>query len=311
MRYKNVPAIVIVLILLFGGLFVGMSQENLSPANVNHAANTETSVIPRAYLAPLASNIPPVSQLMVINTINLSLFHSPFGAAFDSTNGYVYATNFLSNNVSVINGTTNTVIKNISVGSHPQGAAFDSSNGYIYVTNSGSNNVSIINGATNTVIKNISVGLSPFGAAFDSSNGYVYVTNYFSCDVSVIDGNTNTVIKNISVGSHPVGATFDSSNGYVFVTNFNSKNVSVINGAKNIVIENISVGIGSAGGAFDSSNGYVYVGIVTGAVAVLGYPISTNTSSSSFNLYAIIGVLVAAIVAADISIVLIKRKRRK
>ncbi|MHB1663398.1 MAG: YncE family protein, partial [Thermoplasmataceae archaeon] len=130
----------------------------------------------------------------------------------------VYVTNELSNNITVINGTTNTVIKNIGVGSYPYGAAFDSINGNVYVTNVGPYNVSIINGTTNTVIKNIGVGLSPTGVVFDSTNGYVYVTNYYSNNISIINGATNTVIKNISVGSNPYGAAFDSTNGYVYVS---------------------------------------------------------------------------------------------
>ncbi len=189
-----------------------------SSANVNHATNTETPATPKAYMEPLASSIPPVSKLGVMDTINLSLFHFPEGVAFDSTNGYVYVTNYYSNNISIINGATNTVIKNIGVGSSPAGATFDSTNGYVYVTNYYSNDISIINGATNTVIKNISVGSNPYGAAFDSTNGYVYVTNAGSNSVSVINGTTNTAIKNIGVGSSPLGAAFDSTNGYVYVS---------------------------------------------------------------------------------------------
>jgi YVTN family beta-propeller protein len=49
-----------------------------------------------------------------------------------------------SNNVSVINGTTNRVITNIGVGYHPEGLVYDSANGYIYVTNFYSGSVSII-----------------------------------------------------------------------------------------------------------------------------------------------------------------------
>ena len=63
-----------------------------------------------------------------------------------------------SNTVSAIDGSTNTVIKNIHVGSHPRGIAFDSDNGNLYVTNEGSYTVSVIDGSTNTVVDTIPVG---------------------------------------------------------------------------------------------------------------------------------------------------------
>ncbi len=69
---------------------------------------------------------------------------SPKGLAYDSTNNYLYVTNYGSNNVSVINGTTNTVIKSITVGSSPIEVAYDPVNNYLYVTNSKAGSVSII-----------------------------------------------------------------------------------------------------------------------------------------------------------------------
>ena len=73
------------------------------------------------------------------NFINTRNCRDPYDATFDSSNGYVYVTNEVSNNVSVISGTTNKVIDTIAVGSSPEGVSFDSSNGYVYVANYGSN----------------------------------------------------------------------------------------------------------------------------------------------------------------------------
>ncbi|EQB68320.1 MAG: hypothetical protein AMDU5_GPLC00014G0127 [Thermoplasmatales archaeon Gpl] len=174
------------------------------------------------------------STVSVINGKNNSVFKtikvglSPYGAAFDSLNGYVYVTNQFSNTVSVINGSSNKVFKNITVGSPTYGAAFDSLNGYVYVTNQFSNTVSVINGSSNKVFKNITVGSNPDGAVLDSSNGYVYVMNSGSDTVSVINGSSNKVFKNITVGSNPDGAAFDSSNGYVYVTNYLSGSISIL-----------------------------------------------------------------------------------
>ena len=183
----------------------------------------------------------------------------PSGAAFDSINKYIYVTNDGSDNVSVINSTTNIIVDNISVGKRPFAVTFDSSNGFIYVTNLASDNVSVINGTTNKVIDNIAVGSSPCGALFDPINGYIYVTNELSSNLSIINGTTNKVIDNLAVGSSPQGAAFDPIDRYIYVTNLGSNNVSVINGTINKVIDTINVDKAPYGAAFDPINRYIYV----------------------------------------------------
>nr|WP_308161960.1 hypothetical protein [Bacillus sp. ISL-75] len=64
----------------------------------------------------------------------------------------MYVSNAGSNDVSVINGVTNTVITTIAVGTIPLGVGVNTSTNLIYVANTVSNDVSVISGATNTVI---------------------------------------------------------------------------------------------------------------------------------------------------------------
>jgi YVTN family beta-propeller protein len=75
-----------------------------------------------------------------------------------------YITNEGSNNVSVINTATNTVIATIPVGFAPFGVTVTPDSTKVYVTNQFSNNVSVIATATNTVIATIPVGPQPVGA---------------------------------------------------------------------------------------------------------------------------------------------------
>jgi YVTN family beta-propeller protein len=57
---------------------------------------------------------------------------SPWGIAFDPTNGNLYLTNFYNNTVSVISGKNNTVLGSpITVSKDPYGVAFDSANGNV------------------------------------------------------------------------------------------------------------------------------------------------------------------------------------
>jgi YVTN family beta-propeller protein len=117
-----------------------------------------------------------------------------------------YITNYDDNTVSVIDTTTNTVVKTIPVGLGPFGVAVSPDGARTYVTNYGnqvssSNSVSVIDTATDIVIAAIPVGSYPFGVAVTPDNTKVYVTNTASASVSVIDTATNTVSKTIIVGT--------------------------------------------------------------------------------------------------------------
>ncbi len=85
----------------------------------------------------------------VITTIPVGNY--PIGVAYDSHDGRVYVTNYVSRSISVIDTSTNTVnVTDIPVGSELQGIAYDSQDGRVYVTNSNSNSVSVIDTSTNT-----------------------------------------------------------------------------------------------------------------------------------------------------------------
>ena len=58
----------------------------------------------------------------MINNIHIN--DTPTGIAFDSANGYTYVTNADLGTVSVIGGSTNTVIKNMPMGLQPSAVVF-------------------------------------------------------------------------------------------------------------------------------------------------------------------------------------------
>jgi YVTN family beta-propeller protein len=82
-----------------------------------------------------------------------------------------YVTNADSNNVSVINTSTNTeVLTRITVGDSHFAVAIKPDGAFAYVINVSSNNVSVINTSTNTeVLPRIPVGTLPFGVAITSA----------------------------------------------------------------------------------------------------------------------------------------------
>lgn len=72
-------------------------------------------------------------------------------------------TNVNDNNVSVIDGGTNTTLAPVPVGNNPSGIDVDSLTNKIYVANVFGNSVSVISGFSNSVIDTVMVGSIPFG----------------------------------------------------------------------------------------------------------------------------------------------------
>ncbi|MBU6159395.1 MAG: beta-propeller fold lactonase family protein [Bacteroidetes bacterium] len=155
---------------------------------------------------------------------------------------YAYIANYGSDNISVINTASNSVISIVPVGVDPFGVAASPDGTKVYVVNSGSNNVSVINTATNAVAATVAVGSAPYGVTVSPDGSKVYVTNHTSNTISVINAVTNTVTASVTVGTGPYCAVVSPDGLKLYVVNFGSNNVSVINTATNTVTATVAVG---------------------------------------------------------------------
>ena len=164
----------------------------------------------------------------------------PYGVAVNPAANRVYVTNYYSRNVSVIDGSTNTVVATVPVGSYPSGVAVNPGTNRVYVANADSNSVSVIDGDSNTVVTTVPVGSGPRGVAVNPGTNRIYVANGGN-NVSVIDGPTNTVTATVPVGSGPSGVAVNPTTNRVYACNWLINNVSVIEGDSNTVVATVPV----------------------------------------------------------------------
>ncbi|MDQ1274796.1 MAG: hypothetical protein QG610_368, partial [Euryarchaeota archaeon] len=157
---------------------------------------------------------------------------------------FAYVTNGESDNISVIDTTTDKVTATISVGSDPAGVVINPNGTKVYVANAHSNDVSVIDTATNNVTSTVPVGSSPQGIAVSPNGKKVYVANLGSNTVSVIDTTSNSVISTVKTGRNPAGVAVSPDGKKTYVTNYGDKTVSVISTATNKVTATVSVGKG-------------------------------------------------------------------
>ena len=163
------------------------------------------------------------NSLSVTNSVDVG--QRPFGLAL--LNGRVYAANFDSNSVSVINASTLALITTINLnsgancGTQPTHIAANPATNKLYVALHGSGRVAVLDGATSTFSKCIDgVGGGTFGIAVNSALNRVYVTGRDSKDLRVLNGATDEEIdgQRQEFGeSSPYQVAVDPNNDRVYV----------------------------------------------------------------------------------------------
>ena len=187
----------------------------------------------------------------------------PVALAVNSSTSRIYVANAGSDNVSVIDGASNTVIATIPVGSAPRGIAVDAGANRVYVASSGSNEVTVIDGESNEVVVTHPAGKEPWGIAVDPNTGRVFVSNRGSGTVSVIDGRHNLRIATVAVGDLPTAVAVNPDTGRVYVASSGSGDLGVIDGRSNLLLATLPLAGDSSVEAWDvavdSSSNRVYV----------------------------------------------------
>ena len=166
----------------------------------------------------------------------------PSAVAVNAVTNTVYVANKQSNNVTVINGSTNTYVATVPVGTTPTAIAVDPITNYIYVANAGSSNVSVINGSTNAVTNTLSAGTGPVALTVNPITNLIYALSKgtspsFNGSVTVITGATGStaaaVSTTVNVGTQPSSIAVNAATNEIYVANTGSNNVTVINGGTN------------------------------------------------------------------------------
>lgn len=195
----------------------------------------------------------------------------------------VYVANFGSNNVSIIDGNTNTLISHVAVGTWPLGVAVNSTTGNVYVTNYASSSFSVIDGTTNAVSATIvsnpdpyndlgHLG-SPWGVGVNELTNQVFVVSNAILRVTAFDGATNNPTHFWTVNGG-TGLAVDARPGIsiVWVANYSSNSLQGFNGSvgcqdkfgncKGKSVGSVNIGLpgtkGAIGAAVNRATGDVY-----------------------------------------------------
>jgi YVTN family beta-propeller protein len=183
----------------------------------------------------------------------------------------VYAANYGSSSVSVIDSSSNSVITTITGITSANGVAYDPTNNIIWVTNYSRDQVTPIQANSDatgfTVLSPVTVGDGPWGVAYDLSHDYLYVVNNLGNSLTVINAGTRGVTGTLSGSfSQPYHVAANPVTGKVYVTNFGDHSVTVVNGTSVSGAVNLNTADPSLqpyGVAVDETRNLVYVATVS------------------------------------------------
>ena len=189
----------------------------------------------------------------------------PLGVAVNNTGTRIYTTSF--DGVSVVDGTSHSVIATIPVTKGPSGIAVNPAGTRVKVWQLPRRAVSVIDASSNTIVP--TAGGHGAGRRHGQLPGTrAYVANQGKGSVSVIDTATNKEIRKIQVAAEPVLAAINAAGRRLYVTHYPSNNpsdplvvgFSVIDTESNTKITGIPLGFNAGEGvAVNPAGTRVYV----------------------------------------------------
>jgi YVTN family beta-propeller protein len=207
----------------------------------------------------------------------------------------IYVANSASGNVTVIDGSTDTVAATVPAGASPSAVAVNPQTNKIYVANSTDDTLTVIDGSTNAVVATPSTGSTPIALAINPVTNTIYVANLDSSSVTVIAGSTNTVTTTVTGVNIPVAVAVNPVTNKIYIANRGGgTSDQVIDGATNTITATVndSSAVAPAAVAVDPVRNTIYVANNGDGVSNLGNisiingstdALITNVADSSAN----------------------------
>jgi serine/threonine-protein kinase len=154
----------------------------------------------------------------------------PYGMAISTDGRRLYVPNFGSDDLSVVDITTETVLATVPVGDAPVGIVVGPDGTRLYVTNLDGGTVSVVDTASNTVIDTVAVGPTPVGIAVSRDGRMLYVSGRDTDSVRVLATADRSVSDPIAAPAGPVSIAV-APDGRVLVAGERADAVSVLRAA--------------------------------------------------------------------------------
>lgn len=167
---------------------------------------------------------------------------SPSHIDFSLEGDFVYISNVMSNEVTIIETASGTARWRIPVGNIPNETEPSKDGKRLYVANVGDGTVSVIDLAIGKVTGVIEAGEGTHGLAISPDDRYLWTANRTSGDVYVIDAESGEVVEKIRLGGVPNHISLSPDEKSMYVSNLKNGEVSVIDRESFQVVKVIATG---------------------------------------------------------------------
>lgn len=210
-----------------GELTTGLS----SPAQVALSRNSDTAYVTNFENSKTNISLVATSSMTKISDLGSPAMLKPHGVSITPDFKYVLVMNSLSDNISIIQTSDNSIVNTVPVSGNVPALPI----GYAYQ-------------------------YEPYQAAVTPDSKFAYITCRKSGEVRVLDIDQRKVVDSITVGSFPLIPAITPDGQFVFVANRNSHSVSAINTlARKIEFTVDSVGVEPHGVAVSKDGLFLYV----------------------------------------------------
>ncbi|GAC1413218.1 MAG: hypothetical protein NVSMB57_08770 [Actinomycetota bacterium] len=164
--------------------------------------------------------------------LRIPVGRGPAGIAVHPKTGVVFISNQGSDSVTVIAGSSASVLATMTSGASPWGLAVEPDLNRLCVADFGSEQVDVFDTTNRTLVAHVPVPGGPIGVA--AANGFCYVTSFYAGTVSKIDLKSLSVVAGgLSVpgiiAANPQGISLTPDGSTLFVANTGNDSVSKIN----------------------------------------------------------------------------------
>ena len=279
---------------MHGTVFVIDVKTNTVKAKIN----TEASILDIAvspdgrliYVAPLEYfdvSVIDTETNTVVDAINLtkdSLFGTTSsGIAFtpDGQLAYVLQMDKHEDNVSIIDVSTNKIVKTVSINESPAGIAITPDGKFAYIA--GDQHDFLLDIQTNTLVKMIERtmgGAARARIALTPDGKFAYTADFDTYKIFITDVTTNTM-KPINTESRICDVAITPDGKFAYAVG--DKNLCVIDTATNVVVNTVELGESLIGVAITLDGKFAYIGEVDTDVIYI-VQTSSNTLAGTINL---------------------------
>lgn len=190
----------------------------------------------------------------------------------------LYVSNETEGSISVIDTSTNRLLRTVPVGKRPRGIRTTRDGRTVYVALSGSpiagpgvdesklpppdrssDGIGVVDAASGRLLRILKSGTDPEQFALSSDERRLFVANEDAGQISVVDVDTGAIVKTIAVGEEPEGVDLSPDGRHVYVTSEGENQVAVVDTTSLERVALVDVGPRPRSTAFlpDGSRAYV------------------------------------------------------